>query len=288
MRGLAIATLALLTFAPTALAQVLPEGGLQVDVKAPLEPILPEAGRGILEATFTVDCRAVATSAPVQDRTIRVSISVENPGILITGPSTVVVPSQECLRGAQMVEFTQEYTVTATRDAPGLTVIAGQFAAEMPRTQTSQNDASAQQQFIVIADYMPLLQARVAGVSHEDGRTVYSIDLANYGNAPTLVEFQVDPDSAPDGLQLEAASVILGALQHGDPRNNATARVSIAGGGPVRLIAMPRAALDPDRQGMPLTLNLSSGAQPVPGPELLVALGALAGAVATRVRRRTS
>lgn len=288
MRGLAIATFALLLLAPAALAQVFPEGGLQVDVKAPLEPIVPEAGRGTLEATFTVDCRAVATSAPVQDRTIRVAIAMANPGFVVTGPLSVVVPSQECLRGAQRVEFTEEYTVTATRQAPGLTLVAGQFTAEMLRTQTSQGDARAQEQFVVAAEYAPLLHARVAGVAHEDGRTVYAIDLSNYGNARTIVEFRVDPETAPAGLQLEAAPVFLGALQHGDPRNNATARVSIAGGGPVRLVAVPRAVLDPERQGMPLSLDLNSGTQPVPGPELLVALGALAGAAATRVRRRTS
>jgi hypothetical protein len=282
MRGLAVATLALLTFAPAALAQVLPEGGLQVDVQAPLQPIVPEAGRGLLKATFQVDCRAVATSAPVQDRTIRVSISVANPGFVVTGPLSVVVPSQDCLRGASIVEFTEEYTVTATRNAPGLTAVAGQFMAEMPRTQTSQADARAQQQFILVADYMPLLHARVAGVTHEGGRTVYAIDLANYGNAQTVVEFHVDPATAPAGLQLEASPV-----QHGDPRHNATARVSVGGGGPVQIVAVPRAALAPDRQGLPLTLTLNADANPVPGPELLAAVGAL-GALAARSRRRTS
>ena len=161
---------------------------------APQERIRPETGMGRLQLNVTIDCQtawlvgppAVAGVIPVR-ATFAVAGGVE--GVYIAGPQNVLLPN--CASpAASTTDRTVEYTVTFSRQAPGLQPIGVQVHVEGPRAKAGlYPDQDAYANFTVEGDYFALVQATIAERVQEGAPGSwlrFPVNLTNVANADSI------------------------------------------------------------------------------------------------------
>jgi len=240
-------------------------------IEGPAFPVMPEVQAAPLVARVDVDCQAVLewTGFGALGDSVRLDLRVDAPPeILVTGPTTVTVPVQDCL-GKDTVEGTFASNVAVTRDLPGLvphsiglTVDASTGGALGP----AEGEARAEGSSEVTADYFSLIQAKVPEKVQEaerDRATEFAIEVLNFGNARTVVRFDLE-DMPPGAAPAEGWDVILPAPLVLEPAGGAEAVLTVwpprGLEGPAqaafRLEMAPTAAHDPSKEGAHVSVDL--------------------------------
>lgn len=283
----------------------------QVTIDGPEANLQPGLGPG----PFTLN--ATATCQEVYDRQIPVAgvneesflhITIESSTgdaagtIEISGPTTILLPTSECLSDPQGSVSTGpvEYGLSASRNAPGLTNIGFTMTAEMEGGDMGE-PVSADANGITFVDYYAAAQFEVTepistvGVGKDHA---IEIQITNFGNSATRVSFSLQ-DPPQDGLIVTLPEdTIVGSAAKGDD-NTATAKGLVNFDPGTRgwinqvvtftIIAETAADDDPTQEGNTGTMSIALRAREVKGAPaptaLFVAPALVAAALITRNTR---
>src|ERR1041385_12735 len=222
--------------APTALAQ-----GTTLDMTlspASLSNLVPESQPGTIKATVVYgysNSGLAASTAAASSATV--SFKPNCPTyIIVTGPTTKVMqlqPTGQTTSQGGSVEAS--FSVTATREAPGLKSIKCTLTASMPNPQSTGLTAppDAPIDFTVSADYYSLVTPKITKKLQQAGpqkQVPFSIELTNFGNARTQINFE--KGAAPTGkrwnLLLPDPLILDSPYSGGEGKTVDTATVTVA------------------------------------------------------------
>jgi len=310
---LVLAALAVLATAIAAPAQA--QGTTLSTKNFKLEPqtLIPEGQ--VASLSMTVEYKFSATQSPLgsaQNQAVTITFTPQNcpSEVLIVGPKTKIVtvrPEGQAPTGnsAGGGSVDASFSVTVTRDAPGLKTISCDMV--ISGSELAANVAPAPpditESFSLIADYYSLVQAKVASKVKQAGpqkNVPFEIEISNFGNARTQVSFELA--SEPNGKRWEAVlpdNLILDSpTGGGEGKTSDTATFTIATTyktgwnneqGSYQIIMKPTSADQPDKQGNPISANVLVRVRGVyvPSLEPIVLLGAVIGlALVARLSRR--
>ena len=290
--------------APTASAQ---QTTLNLDLTGNLANLVPESQPGQLKAVVTygygTQAQAIST-VPASSLTITFTPNCP-PSILVTGPTTKVMQLNTAGQ-AQSPGGTVEATflVTATREAPGLKSIECTMTVSAPAQTTGATTAppDASQRFVVSADYYALIQPKIAKklvASGPDKQVPFAIELTNYGNARTQINFEqgTKPTSGKWDILLPDPIILDSPYSGGEGKTVDTATVTISSTykngwnnakGAYQILMKVASADQPDKKGNDLNANVLVRVRGVyvPGLEPFVMLAAILGsALVLRLRK---
>jgi hypothetical protein len=294
--------------APTASAQ---GTNLDMTLTPPaIANLIPESGAATLKAAVHYGYQAGAVQGiPTGATFASVTVTFKPtcpPSILVTGPTTKILtvnPASQQTSAGGDVEGT--FSITATREAPGLKTIKCNMTASISQPQapagtTVPPDASVD--FTVSADYYALIQPKIAKklvASGPDKQVPFSIELTNYGNARTQVNFEqgTKPTSGKWDILLPDPIILDSPYSGGEGKTVDTATVTVSSTykngwnnakGSYQILMKVASADQPDKKGNDLNANILVRVRGVyvPGLEPFVMLASILGsALVLRLRK---
>lgn len=267
---------------------------------AAIANLVPESGAATLKATavysYTTQAQIVSTAA-FSSVTVTFKPNCP-PSIIVTGPTTKVLPltanSQTQGSGGGSVDGT--FAITATREAPGLksikcTMVASISQPQAPAGTNVPTDASID--FTVSADYYALVQPKIAKklvAAGPDKQVPFAIELTNYGNARTQINFEegIKPTSGKWELVLPDPIILDSPFGGGEGKTVDTATVTVSSTykngwnnakGAYQILMKVASADQPDKKGNDLNANVLVRVRGVyvPGIEPFVMVAAILG-----------
>jgi hypothetical protein len=274
---LAGAAFVIATLTPAAVAQV---GNPSLSFSLDQVPgiIKPEIGQGTLKATFTYQLPSniqpqLSTLSSFEQVTVTFDCGAQSNNIHISGPTTVLIPVKG---GSQQTSFPQSatYTVTVTRDAPGLKLLRCTVGATgspliSQGSAVPAPTAPGAQTFDVQSDYFPLIQANVDTKILEGApqkSVPFQIHLDNLGNAQTTVSFALgDPKPDSRWKTVLPDQVTLDSPKEGTGTTSAVRNFEVST--PFKngwnnedqsftLIMTPTATIDSTKGGLPISVSV--------------------------------
>lgn len=291
--------------APTVSAQATT---LNLDLTGNLAGLIPESQPGALKATVTYgysNPAMVGTTAAASSLTITFTPNCP-PSILVTGPTTKVMalnPTTQQSQAGGTVEG--NFLVTATREAPGLKSIECTMTVTAPAQTTGATTAPppASQKFVVSADFYALIQPKIEKkliASGPDKQVPFTIELTNYGNARTQINFEqgAKPSGGNWDILLPDPIILDSPYSGGEGKTVDTATVTVSSTykngwnnakGAYQILMKVASADQPEKKGNDLNANVLVRVRGVyvPGLEPFVMLAAILGsALVLRLQKR--
>jgi hypothetical protein len=290
--------------APTVSAQATT---LDMTLTGNLANLVPESQPGQLKATVTYGYGTVAQGvATVPAGSLTITFTPNCPSsILVTGPATKIMqlsPASQASAPGGTVEA--NFLVTATREAPGLKSIECTLTASAPAqaAPAAAAPSDAVQRFVVSADYYALVTPKMAKkiiASGPDKQVAFSIELTNFGNARTQINFEQGnkPTSGKWDILLPDPIILDSPFSGGEGKTVDTATVTVSSTykngwnnakGSYQVLMKVASADQPDKKGNDLNANMLVRVRGVyvPGLEPFVMLAAILGsALVLRLRK---
>lgn len=281
--------------APVASAQA--TTNLNLDLTGNLASLVPESQPGSLKATvaYTYSNPAlVGSTAAASTLTITFAPNCP-PSILVTGPTTKIMPlTAGTSPGTGGGQIDGTFLVTATREAPGLKSIECTMTVTAPPQTTGVTaPAPASQKFVVSADYYALVQPKIQKkliASGPDKQVPFTIELTNYGNARTQINFEqgTKPTSGKWDILLPDPIILDSPYSGGEGKTVDTATVTVSSTykngwnnakGSYQILMKVASADQPDKKGNDLNANILVRVRGVyvPGVEPFVMVAAILG-----------
>lgn len=230
--ALLVALMAAWVLAPTAAAQTT----LDLSLDGNLANMVPESEARTLTATVTYGYSnpALAPSFAGQS-SVPITFAPDCPAyVLVVGPTTKnlpLTPGDQAQTPGGEVEAS--FTVSVTREAPGLKSIECTLTVSATPAAPVQAPTDAAEKFLVSADYYALVQPKITKKLQQAGpqkQVPFAIELTNFGNARTQVSFEVG--NAPSGKRWDVLmpdNLILDSpFSGGEGKTVDTATVTVA------------------------------------------------------------
>lgn len=246
MKALLKATLAAL-FVATVFAVMTPTANAQATAliieTGPLNPasIEPDGAPSSFKitATYTIS-NAALTPVGAVSTTANVVITYSCPtDVVISGPSSILIPIQPTSSSGGTATGTYKgeasYTITATRNVPGLKGLSCQINGQVSEigNAAALPSASSKATLQFSVKYFSLIQAKVDSKIQEAGpqkQIPYNIVLENKGNAQTNILFELQGFEASSSKWNPILPEVLILDSFGDPNQKTqdTATFSVA------------------------------------------------------------
>ena len=297
--GMAAAVLVALVIAPGVQAQ---QSNLQAGT-APASPTLrPGADTAAITMNFKYSPQQTQTGALAGTAQPNIIVTATQGAcssyILVIGSLTTSVPiqPQDASGSSSTKDANIVFQVGLKPDAPGLEALQCSFsvkaaAGNPPNALPESNTIT--QSITVKGTYVPLIQANVANgklkTTGPQKEVPYQLELTNFGNAKTVVNFKITDEPAggkwnalaPEQVTLNTEQSGLGNKQtipflvsttYKNGWNNAV--------GGYTLELTPIAFIDPEQKGTPTTVNVLARVRGVyvPGVEPFLLVAAVLGA----------
>lgn len=176
-----------------------------------------EARLFTITPTYTFQSQAQSAVTPVSGiATVAVTFTCPA-GVIVSGPGNIIIPVTPGATTTSAKGPTTSYTLSASRDVPGLKTLQCTVAATTDGLNSqAAGKASVSQTIAFTIDYYGLVSASVDNKINDAGpqkQIPYAIQFTNFGNAKTQVNFEISTPQigkwnpvAPDPIILESAT----------------------------------------------------------------------------------
>lgn len=289
---------ALAVLAPNATAQLNKPSFTINSVTINKSPLAPDIETGTVTVTSIYSFTQIATNVGgVTTPTVQLKWTqptCDKAGTLIAGSLNQAVPLDNTGQKTSYT-ITSTFILSISQAAPGETDILCTFKGKVSAvvgTQIPETD-EASANLLVKARYLGLLSASVGTTIQEGGpqkEIRYEIELTNLGNALTNVNFALKTTAPAGWSPVPPTPIIMQSQQQGGTEFNTKVAFLIQtphkngwnnDETTFQLEITPSSTKDPTLQGNPIAVNVLARVRGiyVPGPEPILMLGALLGAV---------
>jgi hypothetical protein len=284
-------------WAPLPLLLLAPMAGAELVLRFDPLPdrVEPDTEVAPLKLHAELDCATMLGSTGPLEPALRVALAFEAPqGTTVGGPQEILFSAQGCPNADGTVRASQDFSLTASRNVPGLVPLRLEVRGETRPTMAAAEPVPANATLGFEVGFYPLLQSVLATkvIELEPGAgSQLLLELSNLGNADTVASFRAS-EPAPWLAVAMTASVTVPRGGSLTVPINVSAQPSsswVNEEAAMQVVISTAAALDPDLEGRSLEANflvrqrgggvagsVFSPAAPTAFVALLVAAGAMA------------